>query len=195
MLWLLYLCGQQERKGTVREFGMDIRTLLCLKWITSKNLLCGTGNSAQWYVAAWMGEEFGEEWIHVYVWLSRFAVPLKPSALLTGHIPQYKKKKQTFFLIKITKWRSLFYLKKEMATHSSIPAWRIPWTEEPAGLQFMVSQSWTRLSDTHTGFYQDLLYSLSSWKLFFKRNMPVIYSRHKILFRTMSDLIFSFLFS
>ena len=28
-------------------------------------------------------------------------------------------------------------LKKEMATHSSILAWRIPWTEEPGGLQFM----------------------------------------------------------
>ena len=26
-------------------------------------------------------------------------------------------------------------LGKEMATHSSIPAWRIPWTEEPGGLQ------------------------------------------------------------
>ena len=26
-------------------------------------------------------------------------------------------------------------LKKEMATHSSILAWRIPWTEEPGGLQ------------------------------------------------------------
>ena len=26
-------------------------------------------------------------------------------------------------------------LEKEMATHSSIPAWRIPWTEEPEGLQ------------------------------------------------------------
>ena len=32
-------------------------------------------------------------------------------------------------------------LEKEMATHSSILAWRIPWTEEPAGLQFMGSQS------------------------------------------------------
>ena len=31
-------------------------------------------------------------------------------------------------------------LEKEMATHSSIPAWRIPWTEEPAGLQSMGSQ-------------------------------------------------------
>ena len=28
---------------------------------------------------------------------------------------------------------------KEMATHSSILAWRIPWTEEPGGLQFMGS--------------------------------------------------------
>ena len=26
-------------------------------------------------------------------------------------------------------------LKKEMATHSSILAWEIPWTEEPGGLQ------------------------------------------------------------
>jgi len=28
-------------------------------------------------------------------------------------------------------------LEKEMATHSSILAWRIPWTEKPGGLQFM----------------------------------------------------------
>ena len=27
-------------------------------------------------------------------------------------------------------------LEKEMATHSSIPAWKIPWTEEAGGLQF-----------------------------------------------------------
>ena len=31
-------------------------------------------------------------------------------------------------------------LEKEMAIHSSILAWRIPWTEEPGGLQSMVSQ-------------------------------------------------------
>ena len=34
-------------------------------------------------------------------------------------------------------------LEEEMATHSSILAWRIPWTEEPGGLQSMWSQkSW-----------------------------------------------------
>ena len=38
-------------------------------------------------------------------------------------------------------------LEKEMATHSSILAWRIPWKEEPGGLQSTGSQSRTRLSD------------------------------------------------
>ena len=39
-------------------------------------------------------------------------------------------------------------LKKEMAAHSSILAWRIPWTEKPGGLQSMGSQkSRTQLND------------------------------------------------
>ena len=38
-------------------------------------------------------------------------------------------------------------LEKEMATHSSIVAWEIPWTEELGGLPSMDSQSLTRLND------------------------------------------------
>ena len=38
-------------------------------------------------------------------------------------------------------------LEKGMATHSSILACRIPWTEEPGGLQSVGLQSWTRLSN------------------------------------------------
>ena len=39
-------------------------------------------------------------------------------------------------------------LEKELATHSSILAWRIPWTEEPGGLQSMRPQkSWTQASN------------------------------------------------
>ena len=40
-------------------------------------------------------------------------------------------------------------LEKEMATHSSIFAWKIPWTEEPGGLQLMngVARSQSRLND------------------------------------------------
>ena len=39
-------------------------------------------------------------------------------------------------------------LEKEMATHSSTLAWKIPWMEEPGG----VANSWTRLSN-FTFFY------------------------------------------
>ena len=42
----------------VRDFEMNMYTLLYFKWITNKDLLYSTGNSAQCYVAAWMGEEF-----------------------------------------------------------------------------------------------------------------------------------------
>ena len=42
-------------------------------------------------------------------------------------------------------WEDL--LEKEMVTHSSILAWKIPWMEEPGRLQSVGSQSWTRLSD------------------------------------------------
>ena len=38
-------------------------------------------------------------------------------------------------------------LEKEMATHSSTLAWRIPWTEEPGGLQCTGSQSQVPLFD------------------------------------------------
>ena len=40
-------------------------------------------------------------------------------------------------------------LEEEMATHSSILAWKAPWTEEPGGPQSMGSQSQTRMSTQH----------------------------------------------
>ena len=49
-------------------------------------------------------------------------------------------------------------VEKEMATHSSILAWKIPWTEEPGGLQSMGSQrgrsNWGLTCSTHT-FFRD----------------------------------------
>ena len=45
-------------------------------------------------------------------------------------------------------------LEEGMATHSSILAWRIPWTEEPGGLQSMGSQ---RVGDTHTDTHTTLI--------------------------------------
>ena len=44
-----------------------------------------------------------------------------------------------------------------MAPHSSTPAWKIPWMEEPGGLQSMGSQSQTRLSDFTFTFHSQAM--------------------------------------
>ena len=42
--------GEGSGGGIVREFGIDMYTLLYLKWIANKDLLYSTGNSVQYYV-------------------------------------------------------------------------------------------------------------------------------------------------
>ena len=62
-----------------------------------------------------------------------------------------------------------------MATHSSIRAWRVPWTEESGGLLSMgVTKSWTQLRD------YTFTFTLQGWA--FKESL-------------MSDLVFYNLFS
>ena len=48
-------------EGTVREFGKVMYTLLYLKWITNKDLLCSTWSSVWCYEAAWIGAGFKGE--------------------------------------------------------------------------------------------------------------------------------------
>ena len=43
-------------------------------------------------------------------------------------------------------------LEEGMTTHSSIPAWRIPWTEEPGGLQSMGHKELDMTEHKHTYF-------------------------------------------
>ena len=54
--------------------GYQVPPLLSLHPINSPSSLYRTQTSAQCYVAAWMGGEFGAEWIRTYVWLSPFTV-------------------------------------------------------------------------------------------------------------------------
>ena len=54
-----------------------------------------------------------------------------------------------------------------MASHSSTPAWKIPWTEESGRLQSMGSQSWTQLSDLtflSFGFFTKVQHKKESYK-------------------------------
>ena len=48
----------------------------------------------------------------------------------------------------------MVFLEKEMATHSSILAWKIPWIEEPGGLQSMGSKRVRHnLATEHTWYF------------------------------------------
>ena len=110
-----YGCQGERGEGIVRELGMDMYMLLYLKWITNKGLLNSTGNSAQYYVAAWMGGEFGE--MDVSICMAE-SLCCSPETITTLSINSFV-----------------------VATHSSVLAWRTPGTEEPGGLPSVGSHS------------------------------------------------------
>ena len=58
--WLPGWKGEMA-EGVVRESGMHVYKLLCLKRITNKVLLYSTGKSVQCYIAAWIGGDFRGE--------------------------------------------------------------------------------------------------------------------------------------
>ena len=86
--WILYRPSHQG--SPVYTWHTRKQLLLYLKWITNKNPLYSIGNSAQCYVAAWVGGGFGGERIHVYARLSPFTVHLKLSRHCQLAISQYK---------------------------------------------------------------------------------------------------------
>ena len=49
-------------------------------------------------------------------------------------------------------------LEESMATHSSTLAWKIPWTQEPGGLQSMGSQSGTTEATEHAQMHAQSLF-------------------------------------
>ena len=74
--------------------------------------------------------------------------------------------------IQVTRVQSLGQedpLEEEMTTHSSILAWKIPWTEEPSRLQFMESQK----------VRSDLTYSTQDIYIYINNN-TYIYIYNKI---------------
>ena len=65
-------------------------------------------------------------------------------------------------------WGSYSYLEKAMAPHSSTLAWKIPWMEEPGGLQSMgslrVRHDWIDLAAAAAAAATLIISSLQSWK-------------------------------
>ena len=66
-------------------------------------------------------------------------------------------------------------MEKEMATHSNILAWRIPWTEEPGGLQPTGSKSWTQLSD-----FISLMEDQPCWQVSILNHLPFFWKLHQV---------------
>ena len=66
-----------------------------LKWITNKNVLYSTCNSAQCYVPAWMGGGFGMKWTCMCMAESLHSSPKNITTLLIAYIPM-----QMFLLFK-----------------------------------------------------------------------------------------------
>ena len=58
-----------------------------------------------------MGEEFGEEWLHVYVWLDSYTIYLKipQYCLLIGYIPKQNKKLKKKFLMSLSNHLEVSY--------------------------------------------------------------------------------------
>ena len=83
-LYLNYIFQRASRASIL------LYTLLYLKWITNKDAVHSTVTSAQHYVAAWMEGEFRGGRIHVYIWLSTFAVHLKLSQHVNRLCPNTK---------------------------------------------------------------------------------------------------------
>ena len=78
-------------------------------------------------------------WIHVNVRQNQYSIVKQNKVKIK--IKQKILKKKNIEIIQLV-------LEKERATHSSILAWKIPWAEEPGGLQSTGSQkSQTQLSD------------------------------------------------
>ena len=86
LVWLIKIGRLPWTEGTVREFGINMYILLYLRWITNKNLLYSTGNSAQCYVAAWMGS-LREMDTCICMAESLCCPPETITALLTGYTP------------------------------------------------------------------------------------------------------------
>ena len=123
----MWLPGGRVGWGIVREFGVDMYSLLYLKWITNKDLLYSTWNTALCYVAAWMRVSLGENrYMCMYGWVpSLFTWNyynivnwLYPNTKSEGF---FLKKKEIMTLNNVRKILEDFLIEQNYASLVSIP--------------------------------------------------------------------------
>ena len=88
------------------------------------------------YCQTCLGEK-AQSWLGIQGLLNKYSTgPLYSASLVAQRIKRLPAMQETW--VRSLGWEDP--LEKEMATHSSIVAWRIPWTEEPGRLQSTGSQ-------------------------------------------------------
>ena len=96
----------------------------------------------------------------VWNWNENWPIPVLWASLVAQTVKCLSTMLETW--VQSLRWEDP--LEKEMATHSSILAWKIPWTEEPGGLQSLGWQkSWTWLSNSTTTNCVSRFPSLMRW--------------------------------
>ena len=89
--------------GIGGEFGIDMYMLLYLKWITNKDLLYSTGNSAQCYGGSLDGRGIsGRMDTCICMAESLHCSPESITTLLIGYTPIQNKKLKTWFSLRVT---------------------------------------------------------------------------------------------
>ena len=114
----------------------------------------------------WIGQPLGEQLQATKKLVFKlFKLPVHLVAQMENNLPAMLET-----LVQSLGWKDP--LEKEMATHSSILAWRIPWTEDPSGLQSIGSQrvrhDWSDLAHrdlvTHSWFL-DIVVPWYHWRI------------------------------
>ena len=98
----------------------------CMQLGQTTTTKSATGNSAQCYVAAWMGGEAGGEWIHVYVWLKLRCSPETITSLIVNWpYPNTKEKvlKKTFLMRLVVLFMNIIIKKYSVLKYVNI--WKI----------------------------------------------------------------------
>ena len=92
-----------------------------------------------------------------YWWSKSYSLSIDPSDFSGGSVVKNLPAMQELQETQVQTLGQEDLLEKEMSTHSSVLAWRIPWTEEPGGLQCMGWQSQTRLKQLGTRIHTWIL--------------------------------------
>ena len=109
--------------GEIKDYVLDMLVLRVLL-----NMLISYLDTLAWSSAKWVAYICKFDINHLHASISPWGFP-------GGSVVKNQPAKQAMQEMRIRSLGCDYPLEKKMSTHSSIPAWKIPWTEEPGGVR------------------------------------------------------------